>query len=157
MKKIVTTTTCTGCGSAIPESVLDRSQPDSAHCVNCRYHIEESETYTATGSGTATEYEIATATVAAPTPSTGDRTSDFAVKLRLFLEWQVISGSIDTAGKKAFVVAHLGGFSGCKTDADMARKLEITPARFSQLRTEIRHIFGEFGACNRRQNLTSSA
>ena len=81
-----------------------------------------------------------------------DPRSDFQEKLADFLQWLAAGGSVKQAGRKAILLAHLAGKSGCKTDKELARRLNISSGRLSQLRAEIIDDFGSLGRCNRRQN-----
>ncbi len=78
--------------------------------------------------------------------------SDFQEKLADFLQWLVADATVEQAGRKAILLAHLAGKSGCKTDKELARRLNISGGRISQLRAEIIDDFGSLGRCNRRQN-----
>ena len=81
-----------------------------------------------------------------------DPRSDFQEKLAGFLQWLAAGNSVEQAGRRAILLAHLAGKSGCKNDKELARKLNISGGRISQLRAEIIGEFGSFGRCNRRQN-----
>ena len=81
-----------------------------------------------------------------------DPRSDFQEKLATFLEWLAAGATVEQAGRKAILLAHLAGKSGCKTDKELARRLNISGGRISQLRAEIIDDFGSLGRCNRRQN-----
>jgi hypothetical protein len=87
-----------------------------------------------------------------PDESRGDDArKDFQEKIAGFLGWMA-SGSVRQAGRRAILLAHLAGKSGCLTDRQLAKKLNISPGRISQLRSEIIGDFGGLGRCNRRQN-----
>lgn len=81
-----------------------------------------------------------------------DPRSDFQEKLAGFLQWLAAGATVEQAGRKAILLAHLAGKSGCKTDKELARRLNISGGRVSQLRAEIIDDFGSLGRCNRRQN-----
>jgi len=81
-----------------------------------------------------------------------DPRSDFQEKLANFLQWLADGATVEQAGRKAILLAHLAGKSGCKTDKELARRLNISGGRISQLRAEIIGDFGGLGRCNRRQN-----
>jgi hypothetical protein len=75
----------------------------------------------------------------------------FQEKLAVLLQWLAV-GTVQQAGRRAFLLAHLVGKSGCASDRELAKKLNISPGRISQLRSEIIGDFGGLGRCNRRQN-----
>ena len=79
----------------------------------------------------------------------------FEAKLVEFLAWLVEGTSVKSAGRKALLLAHFCGRSGCKDDGQLANRLGITRARISQLRRELSRILPHLSGCNRRQNLTT--
>ena len=83
-------------------------------------------------------------------PPTENR-ADFAEALGKFLAWLAPDADVKAAGRKAVLLAHLARQSGQATDAAVARKLNISRARLSQLRREIRAFFPSLESCNRRQ------
>jgi hypothetical protein len=86
------------------------------------------------------------------TGNEADTRSEFTEKLNRFLQWLVASGSAEKAGRTVFLIAHMAGQSGCKSDAELARKLNISAGRLSQLRADISRGFESLDKCNRRQN-----
>ena len=92
-----------------------------------------------------------------PVYETPDETQDdprreFQEKLARLLQWLAAGSNVEQAGRKVLLLAHLAGKSGCKTDRELARRLNISGGRLSQLRAEIIGDFGSLGRCNRRQN-----
>lgn len=81
----------------------------------------------------------------------GEDRTDFAAKLGALLEWLAAGGNVKKAGRRTILFTHLTGRGGCRTDAELARRLNITAGRFSQLRAEIEAAWPGFGRCNRRQ------
>jgi hypothetical protein len=53
---------------------------------------------------------------------------------------------------KVHVFAHLMLKSGCKTDFELATRLNISAGRLSQIRAEIEGVFPSLARCNNRQN-----
>ena len=95
--------------------------------------------------------------VSCPVYETPDETQDdprreFQEKLATFLQWLAAGSNVEQAGRKVILLAHLAGKSGCKNDKELARRLNISGGRISQLRAEIIDDFGSLGRCNRRQN-----
>lgn len=89
-------------------------------------------------------------------PDEGDQRGDFEEKLARFLSWLAEGGNVQTAGRKVLVLAHLAGKSGCRSDAELAAKLNMSRARISQLRADLARTLPSLGRCRRRQkfNLT---
>jgi hypothetical protein len=147
-----TTTTCAGCGNAIPPALVG-----DAFCVACRYGdappVKPWHSAAVDGDGNILETDIAAPPVDGEPDAANTNTAsngDFAEMLAVFLAWQIAGGDVETAGRRAWTVAHLAGKSGCETDAELAAKLNISPGRISQLRAEIQANFGTFGKCNGR-------
>jgi hypothetical protein len=76
---------------------------------------------------------------------------DFEQRLVNFIGWLVEGGTVTTAGRKALLLAHFCGKSGCATDVELAAKMHVTRSRISQLRSEIALILPGLGDCNRRR------
>lgn len=77
--------------------------------------------------------------------------ADFQTKLGLFLAWLARGGSVQSAGRKAMFLAYAAGKTQFRTDAELARALNMSPSRFSHFRTEMREFFPALANCNRRQ------
>jgi hypothetical protein len=141
---VKTTTTCTQCGSAIPESPLNHPDYGPALCVRCRYATRQEKIV----HGILSEFDVAAATVAAPETEPEGESNPmrelFRHKIIEFLEWLK-----PDPRKRHAAIEHFRGMTGC-TDAEMARRLNISPGRFSQMRGEFRSKFGNFGLCNNR-------
>jgi hypothetical protein len=67
----------------------------------------------------------------------------------------VAGASVQQAGRKAFLIAHMARKSGCADDAALAKKIGVSKARISQMRRELEPYLQGFSRCNRRQNLTT--
>jgi hypothetical protein len=72
-------------------------------------------------------------------------------KLCSFVDWIAGDGNVKKAGRRAVLAQHLAGRGGCRTDSELASRLNITPGRLSQLRAEMEAVWPGFGRCNRRQ------
>ena len=83
-----------------------------------------------------------------------EQRSVFQEKLAILFSWMAAGKTVEGAGRRALLLAHMAGKSGYKTDKLLARRLNITSSRISQLRAEIIDDFGDFGKCNSRQNAT---
>jgi hypothetical protein len=76
----------------------------------------------------------------------------FLLKLAAFIGWLAEGSDVETAGRKALLLAHFCGKSGCRTDSELATKMNLTKARLSQLRSELATILPNgLGRCNRRR------
>ena len=156
-----TTTTCLDCGNEIPESLLD-----DALCVSCRYDgpIERiTDCLDEDGLPTLTDLENAANKQAVsdyltdeppdlPAGDQGEARKEFQEKLCVLAECLMEARTPKTAWHKVHVFAHLMLKSGCKTDSELAAKLNISAGRLSQIRAEIAGIFPSLARCNARQN-----
>jgi len=75
---------------------------------------------------------------------------EFAEKLGAFLSWLTEGGTVEAAGRKALLLAHLCGKADAKSDREFAKRVGVTPARVSQLRREITNGYKRLGRLNSR-------
>jgi hypothetical protein len=76
---------------------------------------------------------------------------EFAAALAALLVWIGDSKTVLAAGRRALIVSHAAGKSGCKSDAELAQRLNISKGRVSQLRAELEDYSPGMARCNRRQ------
>lgn len=141
-----TTSTCTDCGNAIPESLVS-----DALCVACRYHSSPAKSQAIERDDPA--FESAAAGYATTTAQPyNEMTGAWSEYIANWLFWLAGSGNPKLAANRAIVAAHVCDRSKKQTDAQLARKLNISSARLSQYRREIIERFGRVGHCNNRQD-----
>lgn len=80
-----------------------------------------------------------------------DGHNEFQAKLGAFLRWLTDGATVESAGRKALLIAHLAGQGANQTDAELAKRIGVSRARVSQLRREIANDFGRFARCNGRR------
>lgn len=137
--------TCYHCGKAIPE--LPASE---ALCVRCRYHVVPEKTSAIESDHP--EYEFAVETLPAPNDVERDETfKEFEEGIARFLMWLGGDGDVISAGRKGVLLAFLCDKTTIESDADLARRLNISPGRISQIRQQFEDILPGVARCNRRQ------
>jgi len=73
-------------------------------------------------------------------------------RMGAFFEWLAHDGNVRLAGARGLLLAHVNGRGVFKTDAELARKLNISKSRISQMRKEINDFLPGVNG-NRRQKL----
>ena len=137
-----TTTSCSGCGKAIPESIVG-----DATCVACRYHSAPPKSETTQHSDK--RFELAATTAALTEPDESDARNEIVSGLL-----RLLAGDSDhaTCGRRLIVTAYLSGaLPDCSTDRELAKRLNISPGRVSQIIAEIRSKIPSLAKCKRRQ------
>lgn len=146
-----TAATCQTCGKAIPPLPVKH-----AFCTSCRYDSPGNGRWDAPdeyGNPRPPDADGITEFQYPDDDQGAERARDgFEEKLAAFLAWLTEGCDVKQAGRKALLVAHFCERSGCASDAELARKLKLTPARISQLRRDLSRVLpNRIGECNRRQ------
>lgn len=139
-----TTTSCSGCGKAIPEAIVG-----DATCVACRYHTAPPKSETTQHSDK--RFELAATTAALTEPDESDARNEIVSGLL-----RLLAGNGDHAacGRRLIVTAYLSGaLPEIATHRELATRLNISPGRVSQIFSEIRSILPSLAKCKRRQGV----
>ena len=140
-----TTSTCSGCGGSIPESIIG-----NALCTACRYHDAPPKSQAIERDNA--EFEAAVAGYAKPIAVERDEAAIWKAEFfNRWIGWIVGTGNDKSARQREAIVAHIIGKSGVRTDAQLAKKLNISTARISQIRANFIEQFGKVGKINSRQ------
>ena len=80
---------------------------------------------------------------------------DFYIQLAQFLA--NLTDGLDAlrAGQRVLILAQCCSKTGCETDAELAARLNMTPARVSQIRRELVPFVGRLAGCNGRRRFSS--
>ena len=125
------------------------NRPDASHDVPHRtgYHAEP-----VPGCGFENGKRVAITTPDLQEPEPSEWRIEFHERLANFLDWLSGTGNVTHAGRRAVILAHISGKGPFVTDAEAAKKLNMTPARLSQIRAEIEALWPGFTG-NRRQKV----
>ena len=146
-----TTTTCTDCGERITETPLNHAEYGRALCPACRYHDAPAKSQSIELDDP--QFERAVAGYATPDLQPYDEmTGAWSEYIANWLFWLAGSGNAKLAANRTIIAAHVADRCKKQTDAQLARKLNISAARLSQYRREIIERFGRVGHCNNRQD-----
>ena len=138
-----TTTSCSGCGKAIPEAVIG-----DALCVACRYHDAPPKSEAITQHSDRRFNEATTTTAHVEHDEADARNEIVSGLLRLLAG----NGDHATCGRRLIVTAYLSGaLPDCSTDRELAKRLNISPGRVSQIIADLRSKIPSLAKCKRRQ------